>query len=139
MKNLSFVNIFGQPLSIPPLSAEPRPHVFKRAKTAGKRKKPANYHKGWRVVGVSPDQILAARRWYEANLIIAFNEERWVNKADQKRARIENFESQEAARQYAELARRAGWKRVEVREIRKGGLQDCLDMFSGFSAVLEVA
>lgn len=139
MKNLSFVNIFGQPLSIPPLSAEPRPLVFKRAKTAGKRKKPANYHKGWRVVGVSPDQILAARCWHEKNRVSAFNEERWVNKARQKRARIENFESQEAARQYAELARRAGWKRVEVREIRKDCLQDCLDMFSGFSAVLEVA
>ena len=130
MEKLSFVNIYGQPLSIPTAIQEPtQPKPKKR--TATRRKRSESYHKGWRVVGVSPEQITTARRRHEINRICPFNEARWTEKARLKRARVQDFESQAAAREYAALARQAGWQRVEVKEVSRGTAQDYIGIFFG--------
>lgn len=130
MEKLSFVNIYGQPLSIPTAIQEPtRPKPKKR--TVTRRQRSESYHKGWRVLGVSPEQVSAARWRHERDRICPFNEARWIEKARPKRARDQDFESQEAAREYAALARQAGWHRVEVKEVSRGIAQDYMSILFG--------
>jgi len=138
-----FVNIHGQKVN-----TTARVKLAKRESSAGE-----DYHKGWRVVGVSPEAVTAARvaREKEISEATAHNEQwegnaafrasvrgsrgrltvpdaldidAWIEKAPLKPARTKPFEIFDAAQQCFEMAVKAGWHRVEVRRLAKGkGLQ----------------
>lgn len=131
------VNIHGADWSASSISRESAiPPV---RKSAGG---PAKFHKGWRVVGVSIPAIEAAKEKREKDIRIAtehnagilsgvvkgermqvpapWDEAKWIASAPLKPVRPKPYEIQEAAIDCAVLARRAGWLRVTVEELKKG-------------------
>jgi hypothetical protein len=142
MENLSFVNIYGQPLLSVLILSDAAP-----AKKNKKRKLLESYHRGWRVVGLSAEHVDLAQKKHERKrreqkymdrlrpkqILSPWNEECWVAKARLRKIRPVDFEVQEAAHQYADLARKAGWMRVEVREIKKAGPKAYSDLFSSLA------
>ncbi len=113
--SLAFVNIHGDPVDT----------VSRRAKVKRESSAPTEYHKGWRVVGVSPEAVaLAAKdhanRVSRGILESEFDPEKWIKNATLKPARTKPFEIESAAIECARLARSAGWHRVEVRRLAKG-------------------
>ena len=103
---------------------------------------PESFHRGWRVVGVSPEAVAAAlaqraleiKNAEERNAQIAAGKSRlprttvpallvtadWIAKAPLKPARAKNFEILSSAEQCMALALKSGWCRLEMREIKKG-------------------
>jgi transposase len=112
--SLQFVNIKGQPLT---------PHQMEV--TAKSQRKPRyvaekeKQHKGFRVVGHSPEAIEKAR---EANRIERekdpevkpFDEVAWRKKTKPKAVRSKPYEIASSAQQCADLAKKGGWLDVEV-------------------------
>ncbi|WP_395055211.1 hypothetical protein [Polaromonas sp.] len=106
-----------------------------------KSEQPEKFHRGWRVVGVSPEAIAAARIEREKAIASAtghnqrhaagqttlpvravpvdFDEAAWIERAPLKPARAKNFEIESAAIQCRDMALKAGWLRVEMRAIKK--------------------
>lgn len=133
MSEIAFVNIFGDPVD-----------TTKRVKPPKRDSRAAEkYHKGWAVVGVSPEaadraardraesiasairhneEIDAGKRRYMTKRQVPepFDRAAWIETAPLKPARTKPFEIEESARQCAQLARKSGWLRVEVRRIAKG-------------------
>jgi hypothetical protein len=129
---VAFVNIFGDKVD-----TTKRVKLAKRESTA-----PDKFHKGWRVVGVSPEAIEAARRDRDQAINAAikrnagcdagisrigrtmvpspFDEAKWIEAAPLKPARTKPFEIPEAAQQCFDLAKKAGWLRLEIRLLSKG-------------------
>lgn len=113
-ETIEFVNIHGDPVD-----------TTRRVKIKRESIAPAEYHKGWRVVGVSPEAVaLAAKdhanRISRGILESEFDPEKWIKNATLKPARTKPFEIESAAIECARLARSAGWHRVEVRRLAKG-------------------
>lgn len=103
---------------------------------------PEKYHRGWRVMGLSDAHIAAAqktredaiRRAKEHNARIEsgllrdermrvpppFDREVWLANASLKPIRSKPYEIPGAAEQCAEIARKSGWHRVSVEELKKG-------------------
>ena len=130
-----FVNIFGERVYVNTTKRVKRPKRESRT--------PEKFHKGWRVVGVSPQAIADAERKRKQDIQKAiahnddidagkthfaikrqvplpFNREAWVEIAPLRPARSTPFEIEACAHQCAELARAAGWQRVEIRRLAKG-------------------
>lgn len=132
-ETLDFVNILGEKVD-----TTKRVKLAKRESTT-----PAEYHKGWRVLGVSPDAVKAAgaeRELAIANAIKrnanvkagigpfrssidvppAFDPVAWIASAPLRPARGKPFEVHDAALQCFEMAKKSGWQRLEVRRLAKG-------------------
>lgn len=129
-----FVNIHGEEWTPSAEATTPQ----KRAKATG----PDKFHKGWRVTGVSIPAIAAAKTKREADIRIAtehnaaiasgarsgdrmqvpapWNEATWIASAPLRPVRSKPYEVPDAARVCADLARKAGWLRVTVEELKKG-------------------
>ncbi|WP_431509770.1 hypothetical protein [Variovorax sp. DAIF25] len=132
-EDLEFVNIFGDKVD-----------TTKRIKPAKRESTgPEKYHKGWRVIGVSPEAIAAAKDERERAIQAAkkrnadyergtntrlgraavpppFDESEWIKSAPLKPARSKPFEVPEAAQLCFDMAKKAGWHRVEMRVLAKG-------------------
>ena len=136
MEQLNYVNIHGQQITdeqIALMRAAGENHAMqKRRMLKGvPSDKPAGYHKGWRVVGISPEQIQVAREGRErvrkmaldagsAHVPPRFNVKTFLSTAKGKPARAKPFEIFSAAQQCKELAERAGWLNVQILEVKKG-------------------
>ncbi len=116
---LTFVNYLGQAVSTAPV-----------AKPKSKTVDLDPYHKGWRVVGVPPGAVEEAEQEHKkksqkaraaGKAILDFNPLEWLQKAKRKSVRSKPYSIHEAAATCAELAEKAGWERVEVLEVSKGG------------------
>lgn len=112
---MEFVNINGAPVNTTP--AAPK----KRGATA-----PQQFHKGWVVVGYSPEHVARGRADYEA----AGTEKRTGRPFDlhefmvttrPKRVRHAPYEIHEAAVECKAMAERAGWIGVRLEAKAKGG------------------
>lgn len=137
--NLDFVNIYGRPVIIQQL-LHPKTGKVLNKRPAQKRVAPTCYHRGWSVIGVSPEAVQAAKKQREVdrqdaralNLRLPFekqvkvpplwDEQAWIKSAPLKPARAARFEVEESAQQCADFARQAGWQRVAVREVKKGSI-----------------
>ncbi|HOW46103.1 MAG TPA: hypothetical protein P5305_01445 [Rubrivivax sp.] len=108
---MQFVNIHGEPVTIgPPLPAKKRPAAVGQ-----------QYHKGWHVVGYSPDQLLAARLVHErGGSPKPFDPVAWMLEHKPLRVRSKPYELHLAARECAALATAAGWHDVRVVAKAKG-------------------
>jgi hypothetical protein len=110
--SLRYVNFRGDTVLIASLGGP--------AKKAAPKKKAAEYHKGWAVLGVDPERVIKAQEEHEYHALRqqrerAFDADKWIKDAPLKPARTKPFEVESSAYQCAELARKAGWHRVTVR------------------------
>lgn len=134
-QEFAHVNIFGEPWKPSAKSVE----KVKRPRAQG----PATYHKGWRVAGVSIAAVVAAKAKREKDIREADNhnagvrsgvirsdrmkvppvwdEAEWIKSAPLKPIRSKPYEIEESARVCADLARKEGWMRVVVEELRRDG------------------
>ena len=110
---LTFVNVRGEPVSIDPqgkLKAARRP-----AKDV--------YHKGWRVVGISPQQQANARAAHATSpdRNKPFDMAAFLRAAKPVPVRSKPYELFTAALACAEMAAKAGWIGAHAVEVAKGG------------------
>jgi hypothetical protein len=111
---LQFVNLKGEPIAISP--GKPA----KKAKGAA----PDSYHKGWHVVGFSPQQLAEARHLYEKSPPSdgkPFDEGSFMRTSKPIKVQSAPFVIHESAEVCAELARKQGWKLVQLVAKAKGG------------------
>ena len=80
---------------------------------------PAPFHKGWRVQGIPPEALAAARDACKHNGL-KWDRDAWLMNAKAKPVRSKPYSLHTAANECAELAKKAGWLRVEVVEVRRG-------------------
>lgn len=111
---LEFVNIHGSPVSTAPVKQAKRP----------KREKPDSWHGGWRVVGIPPGALEAAREEFiakqrESKAPKDWDEGNWLMNAKPKPVRSKPYSIPDAAKQCAEMAEKAGWLRVQVIELKQ--------------------
>ena len=76
------------------------------------------FHKGFRVVGVLESALTKAEQEHKVNEK-PFDANHWLMNASKRAIRSKPYEILEAAQVCAELARKAGWLAVEVREIKR--------------------
>lgn len=130
---LQCVNIHGQPIT---QAAMTTMASIGKQQAAARRKqpdsdKPAGYHKGWRVIGFSPERVQAAREGRERTRALAlksgsadipppFNLDTFLKKHKGSPVRAKPFELHESALLCKELAERFGWLNVEVVALTKG-------------------
>ena len=118
--SLTFINYRGEVLPLPG-DSEP----VKR-----KKKAPSldSFHKGFRVVGVPILALTKAEKEHQAKQSIAakkdnetkpFDANHWLMSARKRAIRSKPYEVPEAAQVCAELALKAGWLAVEIREIKR--------------------
>lgn len=130
---LQCVNIHGQPITQAAMdtmaSIGKRQTAIRRNRTDPD--KPAGYHRGWRVIGFSPEQVQAAREGRRRMRELAlksgssdipppFNLDSFLKKHKGRPARAKPFELYESAVQCKELAEKAGWLNVEIIALAKG-------------------
>lgn len=113
---MDFVNVHGRPLVLPDGVGA----TTKGSRKSSRKEAPAEYHKGWIVVGFHQDQIDAARRTHFDPNGKAFDPALYMRKAKPKRAIKQVYAIQESAQQAAKLLlQQAGWVYVDVRALQK--------------------
>lgn len=110
MSSLSFVNINGD-----------RVNVLASAKTRANRvaSDAEEFHKGWRVVGIPPGALEEAEKAFEPADGRKFDRDNWLMNAKQKPVRAKPYGVMAAAETCADMAKRAGWLRVTVQEMKR--------------------
>jgi hypothetical protein len=114
---LQFVNHRGEPMEMGPTSKAP----VKKAPLTN-----SSFHKGWDVLGFSPEQIAEARRLHDTAPVDdgherkPFDEAAYLRNSKPRKARSKPYGVLEAAEQCAVLMRKAGWKIVQVQARAKG-------------------
>ncbi len=116
--SLQFVNIHGEPVGTS------GPEIKRK-----RRDQPDSFHNGWRVVGIPPGELEAARDSHERVTRFAqtsggrmpkpWDEAHWLMNARKKAVRSKPYEVPAAAQSCAALAEKSGWLRVEVVELKK--------------------
>lgn len=135
--SLVFVNLKGEPVRLDGKSVayKPTKEPLKRVTDRAKAKE----SDGFLVTGYSPAQMATAEVDHEAmktlqankiaagqklepkeKIIGAWSAETYMNTNKPKRVRSKAYEIPEAADLCAQMARKAGWLRVDVDEIMKG-------------------
>lgn len=120
---MQFVNIHGQPIV-----------GISSASTPAKKSSRAqadSFHKGWRVVGFSPEQLAEAKLDHEKSIAAAraagneppkpWDEALYMRQAKPRKVRSKPYEIHEAALECKALAERGGWKGVIAVPVAKGG------------------
>lgn len=115
MTGLTFVNLRGESVSVAPIKAPTRPPPLRDA-----------FHKGWQVVGFSPDHLAEAKRMHAADPARKidnklFDEVAFMRTSKPRKVRSKAYEVYAAALDCADLARTAGWKSVSTPLQAKGG------------------
>lgn len=106
--SMTFVNLHGQPVAVPPPGAVP-------AKKPP-RPRPDTYHKGWVVIGFSPERIEEAR----AKAPDSFELDSFMRTSKPAKA-SKPYAIHSSAEQHAEGLRKLGWRLVQVVPMAKGG------------------
>ncbi len=106
---LQFVNLRGETVKTVPTG---------KAAAKSRGLSATSYHKGWHVVGFSPDHLAFAKRTHSGDK--PFDEATFMRTSTPKRVRPKAYEVFSAAEQCADLARRAGWKGVHTVAAQKG-------------------
>jgi hypothetical protein len=127
-KELQFTNVQGDALGTlkqPTGKAKKKPA---KKKAAG----PAAFHKGFKVQGIPPGALEAARTKHQAETRKAaakdgevskyWDEGNWLMNAKRKPVRRDPYGVRQAADECARMAEKAGWLRVEVVEVKAGEL-----------------
>lgn len=131
---LTFININSQPVEVP---ASTKKRAIKRIAPVSDE----GFHKGWRVVGVPGDALKQAEQDHPRLIADAeswnlrvqqergtgkavpvsgpWDADKWLNEAKLRPVRSKPYELQSAANECAELARKAGWLRVSLQEVKK--------------------
>lgn len=120
---MNFVNIHGERLDVSrSIQQQPMPRRIKAAT-------PDEFHKGFRVVGLKPEDFEEAKRQRRIEIDLAREDGRalppeltfelWAAKAHRKPVRSKPYELLEAARECKRLAEKAGWMLVEIVEIKR--------------------
>jgi hypothetical protein len=112
---LNFVNVNGD-------QWRPRPNTNPPKKTRKVEK--TSFHKGWKVVGLPPGAEEQAEAEHAAKQVgkrepKAFDRQHWLMNARAKPVRAKPYELHESATLCADMARKAGWLRVEVVELKQ--------------------
>lgn len=108
---MQFVNLRGDPINV---AAAGTP------KKKSGRATPDSYHKGWVVVGFSPEHLAEAERTHDPKDGKAFDVVSYMRTARPKAA-SRPYEIHSSALQHAEMLRAAGWQLVQVVAKAKGG------------------
>jgi len=122
LTTVEFVNVFGNPVD-----TTRRVKLEKRPSSVG-----GEYHKGWVVEGLPPGSMEAAMEVHararatemregSKRVRPEWNLESWMQKAKATRVRTKAYVVIDAAVQCKEIAEKAGWLRVEIRALSKGG------------------
>lgn len=118
---MGFVNHRGEPIDLKKLQTP------KRGKTA--RVAEAS-HKGYRVVGLSPAQVQAARqenaamnetRRKQGAAPVPFELDAWARNAKPQKVNPKPCATTAGAEEFKAPAERQGWIKVTIEEIAKGG------------------
>lgn len=110
-KQVTFVNLRGDPVNVDPAPAAQR--KSRREATA--------FHKGWRVVGVSPESLSIARAAHDKEGGTGrFDDLAFALKARLTPVRNEPFYAYDAALECVRLAARCGWLCAHPVELSKG-------------------
>lgn len=112
---LTFVNYKGDPLP-PPAGVAQKRQIH--------RSIDMEYHKGWRVVGHPPGAMEEAQRSHDARQAEKrepkpFDRQRWEQITGKKSVRTAPYQLHDAAKVCADLATKAGWLSVEIREVKR--------------------
>ncbi|WOB06534.1 hypothetical protein [Piscinibacter gummiphilus] len=110
---MQFVNIHGQPIAAGSLGGG---HVAAKKSKAT----PDSYHKGWKVVGFSPEQLAEARAKYVSTDGKPFDEVTFMRTNKPVRASKKPYVIHDAAELFKAMLERQGWKVVQVVPIAKG-------------------
>jgi len=132
---VDYVNYLGNTVNLEQLAKKHKPapkvsSILKRLDT----RDGASVSMGFEVAGFSPDHLAEAKRKHEIEregqkdrklmrgerLLLAWSEEIYMREAKPKRVALKPYALASSADQCAEMARRAGWKSVTVRELLKG-------------------
>lgn len=112
---MEFVNVNGDPVSV----------EAKAQQTKKSRPQTDSYHKGWRVLGYSPEQIESGRAEYAASGIEArtgrpFDLQEFMATHRPKPVQSKPFGVYSSAETCKQLAERAGWIGVRIEAKAKG-------------------
>jgi hypothetical protein len=117
---MTFVNHLGEVVSPGRLAASAPKRLKKEPKDS--------YHNGWRVQGIPPGALEAARTEHHSDASGArllgkpfkdWDESHWLMNAKRKPVRAKPYEVPQAAQECKAMAEKAGWLRVEVVELKK--------------------
>lgn len=128
--SLTFVNCNGTPISASRMAAmRAQGTELERQRRLATKADPVSVHKGWRVSGIQPGKLEAAKQAHEQLRQMAqraggkppepFDETAWLRTAKRTAVRSKPYILQEAAQQCKELAVKAGWLDVQLQEIKK--------------------
>lgn len=102
----AYVNYLGQEIGLIDHGTKPRP-----------KREAEPFHKGWQVVGVSPIALADARDENQKNA--EWDEAAWIRAANLEPV-ARPYQLRSSAAECAELARKAGWLRVDIVEKKRG-------------------
>lgn len=121
---LAFVNLLGESLDSVVENAKKKKPAVKRAAQPAK-----SFHNGWRVTGLPPGSLEAAKASRESDIKSAianarkipqpFDSALWLATAKQKPVRSKPYELVSAAIECKSLAEKAGWLNVQVQELKQ--------------------
>lgn len=122
--DVDFVNCFGQPISAQSIRMQEEQAEAVAKSRQHKSRLPATYHSGWKVVGVPPQALEQAQQDFEQaqkgkpdSAAKMFDRDSWLNAARGRAISKRPYAVPAAAQECAELARKAGWLRVQVIEV----------------------
>ena len=117
---MSFVNIHGDPIKLDSLTVAKRPKVAKAQDPQ---------HKGFKVVGVSPQSVSKARASYEKSSAHLekfhgesrppFDSQEWLRNAKLERITNKACATYDGAQSYKYLAEKNGWLNVSIEALAK--------------------
>jgi hypothetical protein len=120
LTDVEYVNIHGQPILVRHSPADKPP----AKKTSRRSPDKAQWHKGFRVVGFSPDQLLRGRLEHEQAIAAArangtevprpWSEETYMQTHRPMPVRSKPYELREAAQIVCDMAVKNGWKRCDI-------------------------
>ena len=125
--SLQFVNLHGDAITASKIDAMRTAGIeMEKARRAAARHTDPT-HKGWRVVGIPPGLLEAAKAEHKSIVEKAreaglpgdkpFDEGEWLRKQRRQAVRSKPYVLHEAARQCADLANKQGWLEVRVNEL----------------------
>lgn len=119
---MGFVNIHGEAVDLGRLGTPKRGRTAKVAEPS---------HKGFRVVGISREQVDEARASHEKESALRiqsgmqplppFDIDQWARNAKSKRISLKPFATMDGARSCVDVAERTGWIKVTIEPLAKGG------------------
>lgn len=124
---LSFVNLHGDAITQVKMDAMRAAGIEAERARRAANASTERTHKGWRVVGIPPGLLEAAKAEHKSIIDAArkaglpgdkpFDESEWLRKRRRQAVRSKPYMLREAAVQCAEIATKGGWLEVQVNEL----------------------